>query len=85
MRNIPRKLKLNIPELSFLEKAKEEIYDYFLEVREDFDGSEYQQGKKDGLRIALTFLGCDNMIEFNRGNRLSRDNFGGLGNEEKKE
>jgi len=50
----------------FLSDAKDEIWELFVAVRDDFDGSEYQQGKKDGLRSALALLGTPEMIAFNR-------------------
>ena len=50
----------------FLSDAKGEIWELFVAVRDDFDGSEYQQGKKDGLRSALALLGTPEMIAFNR-------------------
>lgn len=56
----------------FLSNAKGEIFDLFLKIVEDFDGSEYQQGKKDGLRIALSFLGVDRMIQDTREAREAR-------------
>ena len=53
--------------LEFLLNAKQEIFEVFEELRNKFDGSEYQQGKKDGLRIALALLGNPEMMSFNRG------------------
>ena len=50
----------------FLSDAKDEIWELFVAVRDDFDGSEYQQGKKDGLHSALALLGTPEMIAFNR-------------------
>ena len=44
----------------FLSDAKDEIWELFVAVRDDFDGSEYQQGKKDGLRSALALLAHGN-------------------------
>lgn len=44
----------------FLSDAKGEIWELFVAVRDDFDGSEYQQGKKDGLRSALALLAHGN-------------------------
>ena len=51
----------------FLSSAKNDIFDLFVAVRDGFDGSEYQQGKKDGLRTALALLGNDGLDSFNRG------------------
>lgn len=53
--------------LDYLENAKFEVFRLFVEVRDRYDGSEYQQGKKDGLRIALALLGNPEFTEFNRG------------------
>lgn len=39
-----------------LDRATTSIIETLESIKADFDGSEYQQGKKDGLRIALTFL-----------------------------
>jgi phage pi2 protein 07 len=64
----------------FLADGKQEIWELFQSVREEFDGSEYQQGKKDGLRSALALLGNPEMVDFNRGNRNARE--GGLNGEQ---
>lgn len=71
-----QKIAIALANLEYLQNAKDEIFTLFESVREEFDGSEYQQGKKDGLRLALSLLGVDNMAAFNRGGPLSRDNFG---------
>lgn len=45
-----------------LEDYQEQIYqifELFNDVRDEFDGSEYQQGKKDGLRLALAIMQRD--------------------------
>ena len=41
----------------FLIEGKDQIWELLIQVGDDFDGSEYQQGKKDGLRTALALLG----------------------------
>ena len=51
----------------YLSHARDEIFELFCEIRDKFDGSEYMQGKKDGLRTALALLGMDGMQNFNRG------------------
>lgn len=40
---------------AFLERAFS-IFELLVAVRDNFDGSDYQQGKKDGLRLALSLL-----------------------------
>jgi len=62
--------------LEFLQNAKDEIFTMFEEVRSNFDGSDYQQGEKNGLRIALSILGNVEMIDFNRGNSRAREGLG---------
>ncbi len=57
--------------LEFLQQAKQEIFELFEDVRNNFDGSDYQQGKKDGLRLALALLGNPKWASFNRGQALS--------------
>lgn len=57
----------------FLSSAHDEIFELFERVRNDFDGSEYQQGKKDGLRSALALLGHVGMDQYNRGGSMSRE------------
>lgn len=74
--NKQQKIAIAMANLEYLENAKDEIFELFESVRREFDGSEYQQGKKDGLRLALSLLGIENMAAFNRGGPLSRDNFG---------
>jgi hypothetical protein len=56
----------------FLSHGKDEIFELFVKIREEFDGSEYMQGKKDGLRTALALLGNSGLDEFNRGGQLAR-------------
>ncbi len=36
-----------------------EFIEFYLDFVERFDGTEYQQGKKDGMRIAIAFLGIN--------------------------
>lgn len=56
-----------------LRKAKREIFNLFDDVRCEFDGTEHQQGKKDGLRLALSFLYPDGGWEqFNVGESRGR-------------
>lgn len=57
----------------FLSDGVDEIWEILIAITDDFDGSEYQQGKKDGLRIALSLLGKPEMIDLNRGHRNARD------------
>ena len=67
-------LRLHCASYDFLSDAKDEIWELLIAVRDSFDGSEYQQGKKDGLRSALAILGTPEMTSFNRGNGMARDN-----------
>jgi len=60
-------LKLHIEGLKFLSEGRDDIFELFEKVREEFNGSEHMQGKKDGLRLALSFLGYPDMHNFNRG------------------
>lgn len=63
----------------FLREAKEEIFEYLLEFTEtEFDGSPYTQGKKDGLRIALTILGDDwmKLLATNKSHPMYEELFG---------
>ena len=55
-----------------LQDAKFEILEVFQAVRDAFDGSEYMQGKKDGLRIALSLLGSPDHASLIRGNKNAR-------------
>lgn len=57
----------------YLVEGKDEIFELFVKVRDEFDGTEYMQGKKDGLRTALALLGMPEMIAFNRGNGGARE------------
>ena len=61
---------------AYLSEGKDAIFALFVKVHENFDGSEYQQGKKDGLRTALALLGDVEMADFNRGQGKSRDDYG---------
>ena len=66
-------LRMRVASLESLSEGKQEIWELFEKVREDFDGSDYMQGKKDGLRIALALLGAPEMIAFNHGNGDARE------------
>lgn len=68
-----QELAMAIESLEYLSNAKDEIFELFQRVRDDFDGSEYMQGKKDGLRIALALLGIPEMLQFNRGGGMARE------------
>lgn len=59
--------------LEYLSEGRNKIFEMFVEIADNFDGSEYQQGKKDGLRIALALLGKPEMADFNRGGRMARE------------
>lgn len=65
-------LRLHCASYDFLSDAKDEIWELLIAVRDSFDGSEYQQGKKDGLRSALAILGTPEMASFNRGGGMAR-------------
>ena len=65
-------LRMRVASLESLSEGKQEIWELFERMREEFDGSEYMQGKKDGLRIALALLGAPEMIAFNHGNGDAR-------------
>ena len=65
-------LRLHCASYDFLSNAKDEIWELLIAVRDSFDGSEYQQGKKDGLRSALAILGTPEMASFNRGGGMAR-------------
>ena len=56
----------------FLSKGRYEVLELFMDVRDAFDGSEYQQGKKDGLRLTMALLGSPGMASFNRGGGNAR-------------
>ncbi|MCA9371065.1 MAG: hypothetical protein KC680_03845 [Candidatus Peregrinibacteria bacterium] len=66
-------LRMRVASLESLSEGKQEIWELFERMREEFDGSEYMQGKKDGLRIALALLGAPEMIAFNHGNGDARE------------
>lgn len=51
----------------FLDNATDKIFELLLEVSENFDGSEYRQGQKDGLRQALALLRDPAWANLNRG------------------
>lgn len=67
------KLRMQLASLEYLLNGKDEIFELLCQVRENFDGTEYMQGKKDGLRTALALLGMPEMLMFNRGNGMSDD------------
>ena len=70
---------LTTPPEDKLEDIYQAIFDLHEKVRVDYDGTDYQQGVKDGIRKALAIFGDPSWLDYTRGNSLSRDNFGGLG------
>lgn len=70
------RLRLELAGTEYLSDGKFAIFELFVSVHETFDGSEYQQGKKDGLRTALALLGDVEMADFNRGQGKSREDYG---------
>lgn len=58
--------------LEYLSDGKDKIFELLIEIRDNFDETEYMQGKKDGLRTALALLGTDHMLELNRGGAMAR-------------
>lgn len=67
------RLRMELSGMQYLSEGKDEIFELFIRIREDFDGTEYMQGKKDGLRTALALLGTPEMAAFNRGNGGARE------------
>lgn len=62
--------QMNLASMEYLSNGKSEIYDLFVAVADRFDGSEYQQGQKDGLRKALALLGNVELLATCRGGAL---------------
>ena len=71
-------INMELGNLDYLRNAKEEIWQLFVATLDEFDGTEYMQGKKDGLRIALALLGVDGLTDYNRGGKMSRENVLGV-------
>ena len=65
--------QMNNAGLEFLSDGKHSIFELLMKIRDDFDGTEYMQGKKDGLRTALALLGVSDMLSLNRGGGLARE------------
>lgn len=70
---LQQQLNLANAQLDNYEEQKDQLLDLFQKVRENFDESEYQQGKKDGIRIALTFFTGNDWVRFNRGGKVARE------------
>jgi hypothetical protein len=66
-------LQLDNASSEYLSNGKQEIFELFEKIRESFDGSEYQQGKKDGLRLALALLGNPGLEQFNQDGKAARE------------
>jgi hypothetical protein len=62
--------------LDYLKQAKHNLFETFLAVSDEFDGTDYMQGKKDGLRLAMAVMGDPEWLDFNRGNSRSRNSYG---------
>ena len=52
---------MRLAQLDWITEAQFDLFEYYVEYCENFEGSDYEQGVKDGLRIARTFLGSDEM------------------------
>ena len=66
----------------YLSNGKNEIFELLINVREKFDGTDYQQGKKDGLRSALALLSNPEILSFNRDMPLENPSLRALAEEE---
>lgn len=66
-------LRMRVASLEFLSDGKQEIWELLEKMREEFDESEYMQGKKDGIRAAIALLGTPEMAAFNRGGGAARE------------
>jgi hypothetical protein len=68
-----QEIKLKLAQYKHLQEQIEIFSELAFEFFDNFDGSEYQQGKKDGMRLALSFVtGDPSWAELNRGGRLAR-------------
>lgn len=65
-------IQMKLAQLDYINEQIHELFEFFVSFADEFDGSEYQQGKKDGLRVALSFVSDPSWIDFNRGMRNSR-------------
>ena len=65
--------QMKLAGMEYLENGKNEAWEFFEKFREQFDGSEYQQGKKDGIRTTLAFLGNPELLATNRGGAMGRE------------
>jgi len=65
--------RMNNAGLRYLSDGADKIFEIFVELAGNFDGSEYQQGRKDGLRIALSLLRDPKWADFNRGKGGARE------------
>lgn len=57
----------------FLVQGKHEVFALLEDAADNFDGTEYAQGKKDGLRMALARLGNPELLKLNQGGGLARE------------
>jgi hypothetical protein len=51
---------------NYYEECSDKLMEMFLKVSNDFDGYDYSQGRKDGIRNALTIFGNTDWNRFNR-------------------
>jgi len=54
--NEHQEIQMKLDQLEYLRDRIHEFFELFCDFVDDFDGTEYQQGKKDGMRIALSFI-----------------------------
>lgn len=67
------RLRLISENYDYLSDQAYEVMELFCSIRDEFDGSEYQQGKKDGLRLALALVsGNPTWKNLNRGGNEAR-------------
>jgi hypothetical protein len=71
--NKKQKTEMKLAQLEYIEEQIHSFFELFCDFVDEFDGSEYQQGKKDGMRIALSFISDPSWADLNRGGRMGRE------------
>ena len=72
--NEEQKIKMKLAQLENIEEQIHSFFELFCDFVDEFDMSEYQQGKKDGMRLALSFLTNDpSWADLNRGGSMARE------------
>ena len=71
--NKEQEIQMKLAQLEYIQEQIHSFFELFCDFVDEFDMSEYQQGKKDGMRIALSFISDPSWADLNRGGSMARE------------